>query len=113
MSQSDDGIRLRHMRDYAAEAIQLSQGRARSDLDSDRLYSLAMIRLVELIGEAASRVSAGFQAQHSQIPWGPMISARNRLIHGYDQISFDIVWGILMQDLPPLVVELDRLLGNP
>ena len=59
MSQHDERVRLQHMRDYAAEAIQLSQGRQRSDLDSDRLYSLAMIRLVELIGEAASRITAG------------------------------------------------------
>jgi uncharacterized protein with HEPN domain len=113
MSQPDDSLRLKHMCDYAAEAVQLSQGRTRTDLDTDRLYGLAMIRLVELIGEAASRVSIAGQAQHPQIPWRPMIGARNRLIHGYDQISHDIVWTILTQDLPPLVAQIDHILANP
>src|SRR4029079_10308699 len=99
MSPPNGGLRVKHMRNYAAKAVQLSPGRSRSDLDADRLYSLAMIRLVKPIGEAASRVSLAGQAQHPQIPWRPMIGARNRLIHGYDQISHDIVWTILTQDL--------------
>lgn len=113
MSTPDDSLRLKHMRDYAAEAVQLSQGRSRTDLDSDRLYGLAMIRLVELIGEAASRVPFAVQTQHPQIPWRPIIGARNRLIHGYDQISHDIVWTILSQDLPPPITQIDSILANP
>ena len=112
MSQHDDRVRLRHMRDYAAEAIQLSQGRARSDLDSDRLYSLAMIRLVELIGEAASRISAGLQSQHPQIPWGPIIGARNRLIHGYDRVDLRIIWDTIEYDLPRLIETLRGTFGE-
>jgi len=56
MSRDDDGVRLRHMLDHARDAVHLSQGRDRGDLDTDRLFNLAMVRVVEVIGEAAGRV---------------------------------------------------------
>jgi len=59
MSQHDPLVALRHMLDHAREAVELAQGRSRKDLDSDRLLQLALTRLVEIVGEAASRVPAG------------------------------------------------------
>lgn len=68
MSHHDDVVRLRHMLDYAVEAVALSQGRSRIDLDSDRLYNLAMTRLVEVQGESAARPSETLRQCHPQIP---------------------------------------------
>ena len=112
MSHHDDSIRLRHMLDACREAVQFSQGRSRGDLDSDRLFQLAMVRLVEIIGEAASRLSKETHAASANIPWPQIISTRNRLIHGYDQIDHDILWNILTQDLPPLIPALDDILSK-
>lgn len=109
MSHHDDAVRLKHMLDYAVEAIALSQGRSRADLDSDRLYNLAMTRLVEVIGESAGRLSETTRQRHPQLPWSEFIAVRNRLIHGYDQINLDILWDIIELDLPPLIAELRKI----
>ena len=112
MTRRDDSIRLRHMADHARKAVDLSQGRTRSDLDSDSLYELAMTRLVEVIGEAAMRLSPETRARYPDIPWPEIIAARNRLIHGYDQINKNILWDILQLDLPFLLRRLDEIIAE-
>jgi uncharacterized protein with HEPN domain len=82
MSEPKDLVRLRHMLDYAKEATELIQGKVRSDLDSNRLLGLALVRLLEIIGEAANRVSPECRYRTPSIPWPQIISLRNRLIHG-------------------------------
>ena len=108
-----DEVSMRQMLDHAAEASQLAVGRSRNDLDTDRLFSLAMTRLLEIIGEAAGRVSLGTSEQHPQIMWPQIVGLRNRLIHGYDQVDFDILWMIVQNDLPVLIAELRRVLQSP
>ncbi|MEW6267197.1 MAG: HepT-like ribonuclease domain-containing protein [Thermodesulfobacteriota bacterium] len=112
MSRSDDGIRLRHLLDSAREAMNLVQTRSRPDLDTDRLLNLALVRLLEIIGEAATRVSREYRENHPEIQWGPIVGLRNRLIHGYDEVDFDIMWNVIKDDLPPLVKALENLLGK-
>lgn len=110
MSESKDEIRLRHMVDYSREAIALLQNKSRSDLDRNRVLQLALVRLIEIVGEAAGRVSHEAQSQHPEIPWPQIISMRNRLIHGYDFVDIDILWQTITEDIPLLVVELERIL---
>lgn len=112
MLQSKDLVRLRHMRDYSREALELIEGKGREHLDSERLLGLALVRLLEMIGEAANRVSPEYQSLHPSIPWSQIISLRNRLIHGYDAVDMDILWQILKHDLPILIEELDRILSR-
>ena len=100
------------MRDHAHEAVELTRGRTRSDLDSDRLLALALVRLLEIIGEAAARVPVDEQARRPGIPWPSIVGLRNRLIHGYDNIDYDIVWQIVTNDLTSLELELTRSLSN-
>ena len=106
MSKHERSVRLHHMLDSAQEAIALSKGRSRADLDTDRLLNLSLVRLLEILGEAANRISKEEQALYSEIPWSQVISLRNRLIHGYDAVDFDILWAIVTKDLPPLVNSL-------
>ncbi|NQT86537.1 DUF86 domain-containing protein [bacterium] len=113
MSRRDDTISLRHMLDHALEAVELTRGRHRDDLDADRLLNLALVRLLEVIGEAARRVAPATQAEAHDIPWPQIVSLRNRLIHGYDAVDFDILWNIVELDLPPLTAALRRVLGEP
>lgn len=109
MSKHDDSVSLRDMLDYAREAVALIQGRSRSDLDTDRMLNLALVRLAEIVGEAATRVSKTRRKRHPQIPWPQIVGLRNRLIHGYDAVDFDILWQILTTDLPPLIATLEKI----
>ena len=110
MSKHSRRIRLRHMLDHAREAVALAQGKTRADLDSDRLLNLAAVRLLEIVGEAASRVPKEERSLHPEIPWSQIIGMRNRLIHGYDMVDNDILWQILVHDLPSLVAALEAIL---
>lgn len=88
------------------------RGRSRGDLDTDRLLALALVRLLEITGEAAGRFPAEEQTRRPGIPWPSIVGLRNRLIHGYDNIDYDIVWQIVTTDLPPLASELTRSLPD-
>ena len=105
----DSSIGLRHMLDYAREAITLVRGKSRADLDSDRLLNLALVRLIEMVGEAANRVPSNERTQYPEVPWAQIIGMRNRLIHGYDFVDFDILWQTVVEDLPGLVAVLKRI----
>jgi len=105
-----DVIRLRHMADAAAEALEFARGRSRSDLDTDRMLLRALVKDVEIIGEAAAKVTEATQRKTAAIPWQAIVTMRNRLVHGYFDINFDIVWSTITDDLPALLVALEKLL---
>lgn len=90
----------------------MAQGRSRADLDRDRQLNLALVRLLEIIGEAANRVPDEERIRMPEIPWPQIVSLRNRLIHGYDEVDFDILWQIVTRDLPLLVVALETKFGS-
>jgi uncharacterized protein with HEPN domain len=100
------------MLDAAREAQGFAASRSRSDLDHDRLMLLALVKVVEIIGEAASRVSAETQLEWPDIPWQDIVAMRHRLTHGYFDIDIDIVWSTVIEDLPPLVAQLERALAS-
>ncbi|MBI5233773.1 MAG: DUF86 domain-containing protein [Deltaproteobacteria bacterium] len=99
------------MLNAAEEAIKVSYGKTKQDIEKERLLNLALVRLIEIVGEAASRVSAAGCSNYRGIPWGKIIGMRNKLIHGYDNIDFDILYKTLTEDLPPLISELQKILG--
>jgi len=104
----DDASRIQHIREAALEARDLMQGATRSELDTDRKLSLAVVRLLEIIGEAANGISLSYQQSHPELPWTGMISMRNRLIHGYFDVNLDIVWKTVQEDLPYLLESLTK-----
>ena len=105
----DDAIRLRHMLDAVREAIGFAQDRTRIDLNGDRQLVLALVKDIEIVGEAAYQVSQTARDQLPGIPWGDIIGMRHRLVHAYFAINLDIVWRTLQDDLPPLITELERV----
>ncbi|MBI5197642.1 MAG: DUF86 domain-containing protein [Nitrospirae bacterium] len=105
MTRHESMVRLRHMLDHAREAVEMVKGRVRSDLDTDRQLNLSLVRLLEIIGEAASRVPREECDRYPDIPWSDIVGLRNRLIHGYDDVDFDILWQILTDDLPPFISD--------
>jgi len=111
MSRDDPQFRLRHMLAYAKEAAALMRDRRRADLDTDRALGLAILRCLEIVGEAASRIPVAMRRRNPKIPWPQIIGMRNRLIHGYDIVDYDIVWRTVTEELPPLIAELEKILS--
>lgn len=111
MTQHDPLITLGQMLSHAREAIEFARGKTRQDLEKDRLRHLALVRLVEVVGEAASRITKTVQDSYPEIPWRDVINTRNRLIHGYDIVDDEQLWIILTKDLPLLVEKLEKYLG--
>ena len=108
MTRREPHLRLRHMLDHAREAAELARERTREDLDQDRQFELALVRLLEIVGEAASRVPEEERRPLSELPWREIVDFRNQLIHGYDAVDLDIVWKIVETDLQPLIDALER-----
>jgi len=90
----------------------MAAGRQRPDLDTDRQFCLALTHLVEIMGEAAARVSPEGRECWQAVPWREVVGLRNRLIHGYDAVDLNILWTIVRDDLPPLIAELRRILSR-
>ncbi|MBI5119102.1 DUF86 domain-containing protein [Candidatus Poribacteria bacterium] len=91
MTQRDPTVRLFHMRDFARKAMDMARGRERDDLDDDEMFQLALTRLVELIGEAASQSPKDTREKYPQIPWQKITGMRHRLIHEYDMVDIDVL----------------------
>ena len=106
-----DVVRMRHMLEAATKAIAYTRGHERSILDTDEMRALAVVRLLEILGEAARAVSDATRARHPRIPWRQIAGTRDRLIHGYEAVDLDIVWAIVTADLPALVIELKQALA--
>ena len=115
MPRRDVAVRLRHMLDHAREASAMASGKTADDIAGDRQLQLALVRLLEIVGEAASQISREEQDQLSDIAWPEIVAFRNRLIHGYDSVDLAIVWRVIQQDIPELVKVLEKILspGEP
>ena len=112
MSEREAVVPLRHMRDAAARAIEIARGLERQRLDADSVETLALTRLVEIVGEAVRRIPKEVVARHPQVPWSQIAGTRDRLIHGYDEVDLDILWNIVGERLPVLVGQIDRILAE-
>jgi len=108
----DDLIRLRHILDAAREAIGFVRHRRREDLDGDRQLVWALVKAIEIIGEAASQLSLDTRAKVVGIPWDKIIGMRHRLVHAYFDINLDILWKTVQEGLPPLITDLEKHLPN-
>lgn len=108
--QNDDLTRLRHMLDAVREAESFIRGKTRNSLDTDRQLVLALVKSVEIIGEAAGRINPELKKEIPQIQWAEIISMRNRLIHAYFDINLDTLWNTVVQDFPPLIAELEKII---
>jgi uncharacterized protein with HEPN domain len=100
------------MLDAAREALSFAAGRSRGDLDRDRMLVLAIVKDVEIIGEAASRTTMAARAAHPTVPWAQIIAMRNRLIHAYFDVDLQVVWDTVTVDLPQLITVLEPLVQN-
>ena|SRR5438132_656461 len=107
-----DRVRLQHLADALDSAIRFTRGHERGDLDSDEMLLFALVRAVEIAGEAASQVTAETRARLSDVPWTSIVGMRNRLVHAYFDINRDILWTTVTEAAPPLAERLKHVLAE-
>ena len=112
MLLDSDPIRLRHILEAAREALEYAKGRTRSDLDKDRTLQHCLVRCIEIVGEAANRITPEFRRAHQEIPWRDAITMRNRLMHAYYDISLNVLWQTVHNDLPAIIEKVEPLLAD-
>ena len=110
--QEADLVRFKHMLDAAREISKFTHGINKVQFEKDRKLHLSVVRLLEIIGEAASKVSPEIKSENKQIPWNSIIGMRNRLIHGYFDIDLEIVLVTVKTDIPELLNELEKIINK-
>ncbi|MEO0539018.1 MAG: DUF86 domain-containing protein [Cyanobacteria bacterium P01_A01_bin.123] len=111
MSQRDDRVYIGHMLDIANKAIGFVEGLERKDFDNNELLRLSLTHLLQVIGEAARRVSPDFRANYPTIPWKAVVGMRSKVVHDYLDVDEDVVWDTIKNDLPFLIIELEKIMN--
>lgn len=109
----DDTVYLVHMLETARKAAGKVSGLDLERFLADENLQLACVHLVQMIGEAASRVSAETQARHPTVPWRQVIGMRHRVVHHYLEVDLEMVWKVVSQDLGPLIGVLEQIVPPP
>jgi uncharacterized protein with HEPN domain len=109
---SDDLIRIKHMLDAAKEVVSFVKDKSRTDLDKDHMLVLSLVKEIEIIGEAATKISDNMKTKYFDIPWLDIIGMRNHLIHAYFDVDIDVVWNTVTHDLPFLIAKLEKIIPS-
>ena len=96
----------------AREAQEMAREATFSDFRQDRTLQLAILKAVEIVGEAASRISAETRELNPDIPWADIVGMRNRLVHGYFDVNLTRVWETVERDIPRLIGQLEGLVSE-
>jgi uncharacterized protein with HEPN domain len=108
----DDRLTAAQMLDAVRRIRAIVRGVPREAFESDEIRQLALLHLIQVLGEAASRTTAAFRDGHPELPWTEMIGMRNRIVHGYDDVDPDIVWRVATADVEPVLAALERILAG-
>ena len=109
MAHQDDSVYLGHMLDMTRRAITALKSRSRAEYDTDDILRMGLTHLVQVIGEAARKVSPEFQQAHPKIPWRQIVGMRHRIVHDYMRVDEDVLWEVVSADLPTLLPKLERI----
>ncbi len=105
----NEKIYLGHMLDMAQKAIDALKDKSRSQFDQDEILKTAVSHFIQTIGEAASKVSKEFKERNPGIPWDDIIGMRQKIVHDYMAVDFDIVWDAVKTELPSLLEKLKKI----
>ena len=110
MPRKTDRERLTHMLNAAEDALQFVADCSYEDFARDRMRQYAVLRSIEIIGEAAANVTPAYRDSQSELPWRDIIGMRHHLVHAYFDVDIILTWKTVEEDLPPLIALLERLL---
>ena len=106
----DNNVYLHHIVD-AIDAIEAyTEGMTENEFFSNSMAHDAVIRQLEIIGEAANNIPDVYQEKHAKIPWGKMIGIRNKIIHEYFNVNFAVIWDTVQDDLPQLKKSIKKII---
>lgn len=108
----DDRWRLIHMAEACEQALAFVAGRDRADLDEDAMLRMALARVIEIVGEAASKVSPPGRAELPEVPWPEIVGMRHRIVHAYFDLNLDVLWNTVSLALPDLLAQLRQRLSS-
>lgn len=100
---------LDHIRDAIAKIGRYTAGKIEADFLSDELVQDGVIRNLEIIGEAVTKLSPELKTRHGHVPWGEISGMRNRLIHGYISVNLEIVWSTVEKVLPDFLCQVESI----
>ena len=104
--KKDDAVYLKHILDAINRIEEYTQNIKHRDFIKNHLIQDGVIRQIEIIGEAAKRVSNGIKEKYKDIPWKDIVGMRNKLIHNYFGVDIDAVWETVKKDIPVLKKKL-------
>ena len=107
----DERVYLHHIHDAIEQIKSYVAGLNKEAFFDKRMVQGAVVRQLEIVGEASRNLPVEFRASHHQIPWHAIIGMRNRFVHEYVNIDLDVIWEVIKVDLPPLKEQIDRLLA--
>ena len=106
----DNTVYLRHILDAIGLIKEYTRGMSENEFLGNSMAHDAVIRQIEIIGEAARNISDEFQEKHPKLPWAKMVGIRNKIIHEYFNINYAIVWDTIKDDLPILEKSIKKIL---
>lgn len=112
MLRKTDRERLTHMLGAAKEAMQFIADCSYEAFAGDRMRQYAVLRAVEIIGEAATHISPAYRNAHPDLPWRDIVGMRNHLVHAYFDIDIRVTWKTVTEDLPPFIEQVEQLLRS-
>ena len=96
----------------ARKAVTFTEELTYTQFEQSDLHQNAVLKVLEIVGEGASHVSEDARKAYPEISWPHIVGLRNRIVHGYFEIDFEIVWKIVQEDLPPLIEQLELLVSS-
>ena len=109
----DDRLLLAHIHKEIVFLRKITVGRKYEDLLEDEYFAHAVIRALEVIGEAVKNISTPLRERHPDIEWREIAGLRDKVIHRYFEINWQIVWNVITDDLPALELKIAALLKEP
>ena len=107
-----DKGRLQHILESIDYVLEFTKGIGFEDFKTDMKLQFAIIKNIEIIGEASYKLSNEFKEQHPEVPWRKIINSRHVLVHGYYLIKLEYIWDIVLKEMHPLREKIQRLYDN-
>ena len=108
--QPHDAAHLWDMLDAARSEVRFVSLKSFEEYLEDEVLQAALERKIEIIGEAARRISEDFKRLHQTVPWRQIIAQRNVIVHEYGEIDQSLIWNVIKENLPNLITTVERLI---